>query len=218
MPAAVKLLKETSRTRSEGRGSSALRISGLKKSFPLRWRKRCTFVGSNGWWNGSEVSLLCDSLRVVRSGRAKKFSGNVASELCDRSMNVKEERSQMDSGRDVRRLLLSFNVKVNQLPSYKTVYSLTSNVFREPKRDSSGCSSMILLFQAFTTSRSFASYQFTSLVTLFRESFSGSGGSFCTSFNGSGVKPRWISKRAEGMHGRSLEEMLIAPKTRFGCY
>ena len=101
----------------------------------------------------------------------------------------------------------------------ETAYSLTSNVFREPKSDSSGCSSTILLFQALTTSRSFASYQLISFTTLFRvaaESFSGGGGSFGTSFKGSGVKPRWISKRAEGMHGRSLEEILIAPKIRFG--
>jgi hypothetical protein len=95
---------------------------------------------------------------------------------------------------------------------------LTSNVFREPKSDSSGCSSTILLLQALITSRSFASYQLTSFVALFRGvtgSFSGSGGSFGTSFNGSGFKPRWISKRAEGMHGRFLEEILIAPKAYF---
>jgi len=55
-------------------------------------------------------------------------------------------------------------------------------------------------------------------MALFRaaaESFSGRGGSLATSFKGSGVKPRWISKRAEGIHGRSLEEILIAPKARF---
>ena len=117
MLAVVKLLKETSRTRSEGKGSSALRISGLKKSFPLCWRKRCTFAGSNGQSNGSEVSLLCDNLRVARSGRAKKFSGSDARELRDKSMYVKAERSQMDSGNDVSRLLLSFIMKINQQPS-----------------------------------------------------------------------------------------------------
>jgi hypothetical protein len=53
------------------------------------------------------VSLLCDNLRVARSGRANKVSGNDPSELCDRSMYVKAERSQMDSGKDVRRLFLS---------------------------------------------------------------------------------------------------------------
>ena len=127
----------------------------------------------------------------------------------------------MDSGRNVRRLLLSFNTKNNQQPSYKTVYSLTSNVFREPKSEISGCNSTILLFQAFIISRSFASYQLTPLIALFSEateSFSGSGGSFGTSFSGSGAKPRWISKREEGMHGRSLEEILIMPETCFGGY
>ena len=37
------------------------------------------------------------------------------------------------------------------------------------------------------------------------------GGSIGTDFNGSGVIPRWISKRAEGRHGRSRDARLIAP-------
>ena len=138
--------------------------------------------------------MLCDNLRVARSGRTKKFSGSDSSELCERSRYVKAERSQMDSGRYVSRLLLSFTMKVNQrLSDNKTAYSLTSSVFREPKSNSSGCNSTILLLQALITSRSFASYQLTSFTALFRatvESFSGRGGSFGTSFKGSGVKPR----------------------------
>lgn len=46
----------------------------------------------------------------------KKLSGNDARELWDRSMYVKAERSHMDSGKKVRRLLLSFIVEVNQCP------------------------------------------------------------------------------------------------------
>lgn len=47
------------------------------------------------------------------SGRAKKFSGNDARELCERSMYVKAERSHMDSGKEARRLLLSFIVEAD---------------------------------------------------------------------------------------------------------
>ena len=37
------------------------------------------------------------------------------------------------------------------------------------------------------------------------------GGSTATDANGSGVMPKWISKRAEGMQGRSREARLTAP-------
>lgn len=114
------------------------------------------------------MNLLQDNLRVARSGRAKKFSGSDSSELCDKSMYVKEERSQKVSGNDVSSLLLSFG-EISQWLSYeRTTWNPTSNVFKEPKSDNSGCNSTILLFQALITSKSLASYQLTSLVTVFR--------------------------------------------------
>lgn len=88
----------------------------------------------------------------------------------------------------------------------------TSTVLSEPNIEISGWISWISFDQAFRTSRSCASYHDGPFWLPFRRvSEVPIGGSTETDFNGSGVMPRCISNKAEGIQGRSREDRLMAP-------
>ncbi len=87
-------------------------------------------------------------------------------------------------------------------------------ILRDPNIEISGCISWISFDHAFRISRSCASYHegpFWFDVWRALAPDEPMGGSTGADFSGSGVIPRCISKRADGIHGRSREDRLIAP-------
>ena len=89
----------------------------------------------------------------------------------------------------------------------------TSTVLREPNIEISGWISTISLDHALRISRSCASYQEGASALRLEAPgvFIVIGGSTGTDFSGSGLMHKCISNSAEGRHGRSREDRLIAP-------
>jgi hypothetical protein len=81
---------------------------GVKKLPLVDWFRFVPFpIDAKGALNGMEVRELCEILRVVRSGSAKRFFGREVRALCDKSKDVRAVMSPNVAGSEVSLLLCS---------------------------------------------------------------------------------------------------------------